>query len=115
MQRCSTNYSLEKVKFRNMPYNDRNECRKVWLKTKNVIQTGKIFKGYKIDKDGKQNKLNYFPKKTENKVAHIRPHGKNANDTYPLPVIEKTLKELKYTKQCFWLNNSYIKEEIYLK
>src|SRR5690606_36763116 len=39
-------YVFDKIKFWNMPFLDRNEARKVWLKTKKVIQTGGIIKGY---------------------------------------------------------------------
>ena len=35
-----------------MPFNDRNEVRKVWLKTKKQIQNGTIFKDYARDKKG---------------------------------------------------------------
>ena len=108
-------YFLEKVTFWNMPFEDRNECRKVWLKMKKVIQTGNIIKGYREQKDGKIVRLNNFPKKTESHVAHVRPHGKDATDTYPLPINELTTNENAYTKQCFWLNHDYIAKEIYLK
>jgi DNA mismatch repair protein MutH len=45
-------YRLDKVKFWNMSLTDRNEVRKVWLKTKMVIQNGNIFKDYDRDKAG---------------------------------------------------------------
>lgn len=36
-------------------------------------------------------------------------------DTYPLSVRDKVSKENEYTKHSFWLNNNYIRDEIYLK
>ena len=57
----------------------------------------------------------FFPKKTENRISHVRPHARNAKDTYQLPVEDKFTKMTEYTKHCFWLNASYVKDEIYLK
>lgn len=108
-------YLFEKAMFWNMPFEDRNEVRNVWLKTKQVIQTGKIIKGYKTDKNGKVTRLNNFPKKAESRVWHVRPHGTNSNDTNPLPIEEKSTKSLSYTKQCFWMNWDYLRDEIFLR
>ncbi len=108
-------YVFDKVKFWNMPFADRNEVRKVWLRTKKIIQTGEIVKGYKTDKNGKISRQLNFPKKTENNVWHVRPHGQTALDTKPLPVMEKETKEMSFTKQCFWMNWDYLRDEIYLK
>lgn len=110
-----TNYIFDKVKFWNMPFLDRNEVRKVWLKTKKVIQTGEIIKGYKTYKNGKIIRQLNFPKKSENNVWHVRPHGTNALDTNLLPVVEKETNKMSFTKQCFWMNWDYLRDEIYLK
>jgi DNA mismatch repair protein MutH len=48
-------------------------------------------------------------------ISHVRPHAKNALNTYELPIKDKLTKQNKYTKHCFWLNNTYVKNEIYLK
>ncbi len=56
-----------------------------------------------------------FPKKTENRISHVRPHARNAADTYELPIADKLTGLTEYTKHCFWLNASYVKDEIYLK
>ena len=37
-----------------------------------------------------------------------RPHARHAGDTYRLPVKDKKLGVMEYTKQCFWLNSEYI-------
>jgi DNA mismatch repair protein MutH len=102
--------TLKKVKFWNMPYADIQEAKKVWDKTKEIVQNGEIVKEIK----GVIRHTN-FPNKDYNSVAHVRPHAKNAKDTYPLPVRDKLTNLNEYTKHCFWLNNSYIRDEIYLK
>ena len=57
----------------------------------------------------------YFPKKTENRISHVRPHARNKDDTYDLPIADKLTGLSKYTKHCFWLNAAYVKNEIYEK
>ena len=63
-----------------------------------------------VDKYGKR--ITNFPGMHDNGVCHVRPHGRNAKDTNLLPVKDKLTNATEYTKQCFWLNNSYIKEII---
>ena len=101
---------LRKVKFWNMPYADILEAERVWEQTKSIVQKGKIVKEVK-------NGIRYtnFPNKTFNPVSHVRPHATNAADTYPLPTKDKLTKAKEYTKHCFWLNNTYVRDEIYLK
>lgn len=101
---------LRKVKFWNMPYADILEVKKVWAKTKEIVSKGKIVKEV-IESTRYTN----FPNKSFNLVSHVRPHAKNAADTYPLPVKDKLTKSKEYTKHCFWLNNTYVRDEIYLK
>ena len=36
-------------------------------------------------------------------------------ETYELPVPDILTKATSYTKQCIWLNNNYIRDDIYLK
>ena len=101
---------LRKVKFWNMPYADILEAERVWEQTKSIVQKGKIVREVK-------NGIRYtnFPNKTFNPVSHVRPHAANAADTYPLPTKDKLTKAKEYTKHCFWLNNTYVRDEIYLK
>ena len=106
---------LQKVKFWNMPYNDIKEVRKMWLKTKCIIKNGNIVKEIKFDKNKKEQRLTNFPNKNFNHISHVRPHAQNSNDTYKLPKIDNLTKADKYTKHCFWLNASYIKDSIYLE
>jgi DNA mismatch repair protein MutH len=102
---------LRKVMFWNMPYSDILEAKNVWKKMVNTISNGKIIK----EVTQKGIRKTYFPKKTENKVSHVRPHARNAADTYDLPVADKLTGLTEYTKHCFWLNATYVKDEIFLK
>jgi DNA mismatch repair protein MutH len=101
---------LRKVKFWNMPYADILEAEKVWAKTKEIVSKGKIVK----EVIGTTRYTN-FPNKSFNSVSHVRPHAINAADTYTLPTKDKLTKAKEYTKHCFWLNNTYVRDEIYLK
>lgn len=106
---------LRKVKFWNMPYSDLLEVEKVWLKTQQIIKNGEIVKGFKTNKNGKISRETNFPSKKFISISHVRPHAKDTSDTHPLPKMDKLTKENEYTKHCFWLNNTYVKNEIYLK
>ena len=102
---------LRKVKFWNMKQSDILEAKIVWDKMKRTISKGEIVKEVTI----KGVRKTYFPKKTENRISHVRPHAKNREDVYDLPVRDKITGLTEYTKHCFWLNASYIRDEIYLK
>lgn len=106
---------LRKVKFWNMPYLDLLEVEKVWSKTQQIVAKGEIVKEIKTNKNGKDVRFTNFPSKKFSSISHVRPHAKDASDTYPLPKTDKLTKENEYTKHCFWLNNSYVRDEIYLK
>lgn len=88
---------LKGCEFWNIPYSDlENHVRVVWERTKKVLQDGLIV----TQKNGRYK--NNFPNSSEDLVCHVRPHARNAQDTYELP------DGRMYPKQCFWLNNSYI-------
>ena len=106
---------LRKVKFWNMPYADLLEVEKVWIKTQQVVAKGEIVRGFKTDKNGNVSRLTNFPNKKFSSISHVRPHAKDAADTYNLPKKDKLTKNTAYTKHCFWLNNVYVRDEIYLK
>lgn len=91
---------FERVKFWNIPNDDLEEVHKVWQRTIDTINRGVklIQKANGISND--------LPKQKENRVAHVRPHGKDGNDKLPLP------DGRMMTRQCFWLNNTYIAEQI---
>ena len=102
--------SLKSVKFWNMPYSDILEDKKVWEKTVNTIKLGRIVK----DVTDLGVRKTYFPKKSDNRICHVRPHAKDKEDTFPLPYKDKLSGLEEYTKHCFWLNNTYIRDSIYL-
>ena len=106
---------LRKVKFWNMPYLDLIEVEKVWTKTKQIVAKGEIVKEIKTNKKGKEIRFTNFPSKKFSSISHVRPHAKDASDTFELPKKDKTTKQNEYTKHCFWLNNTYVKNEIYHK
>ena len=93
---------------------------KVWSDMNNVLNSS-------IKIKVKNNTVyNNFPKKSINKISHVRPHGSLRATTKSLA--EKTKIEIleddgsvdlsiffdehKYSAMCFWLNNSYILELI---
>ena len=101
---------LEKALFWNMPYEDREEAKKVWNETISLIKAGQIVK--EITPNGIYK--TYFPKSSENRVAHVRPHASNKEDTYPLPVSDALTGYKSYMKHSFWLNSKYIRDSVYL-
>lgn len=84
------NLRLDKVNYWNMPYEDREESRRVWQETKRRVA---------IDASS-------LPKSTESRVAHVRPKARNSQDTLPTPQGDMLIKK------CFWLNRSYIGDVI---
>ena len=105
------NLILRKVKFWNMPYSNILEAKNVWQEMVKTVSNGKIVK----EVTDKGVRKTYFPKKTGNRISHVRPHARNKEDTYELPIADKLTGLTEYTKHCFWLNASYVKDEIYLK
>ena len=99
-QRADGQYVFDRVMFWNIPNEDLEQVRLVWERTVYIIREGvqliPTARGIS----------NNLPKKTENPVAHVRPHGIDASDKLPLP------DGRMMTKQCFWLNNTYIAEQI---
>lgn len=83
---------FKKAMFWNVPEKDLNtEIKRVWEDTIKRI---------------KNNEYNHLPRISESPILHVRPHARNAQDTYP------TLDGNQAIKKCFWLNASYIKQQI---
>ena len=83
---------FKKAMFWNVPEKDLNsEIKNVWETTVERI---------------KNNEYDNLPKISESPILHVRPHAKNSNDTYPTSDGKQAIKK------CFWLNASYIKEQI---
>ena len=92
---------LRGCQFWNIPYeNLETDVKSVWRRTKQVLEEGlQVTQVNGV-------RRNNFPKASENPVCHVRPHAQNAQDTYELP------DGRQYPKQCFWLNNTYIYQQI---
>lgn len=99
-------YIFKGIKLWNMPELDiETSVMEMWKKTYNTIKSGNIVKSI----TNGIRKTN-FVGTSENEVCHVRPHGRNANDVCNLPVADKLTGATEYTKQCFWINNTYIEE-----
>ena len=93
-------YVLSRAMLWNIPNADLDEVQRVWERTVKTLRTGVELV------PGPRGVSNNLPKQSESRVAHVRPHGRDADDKLPLP------DGRMMTKQCFWLNNSYIAEQI---
>ena len=99
-QRADGQYVFDRVMFWNIPNDDLEQVRTVWEKT---VQT--LREGVKLVPTSR-GMSNNLPKQSENPVSHVRPHAKDSSDTLPLP------DGRRMPKQCFWLNNTYIRSVI---
>lgn len=87
--------------FWNIPYNDlEGPVKETWMRTKSAIANGLHIQQI----NGKYS--SNLPKQSENPICHVRPHGRDSKDTCELP------DGRHFPKQCFWLNNSYILQQI---
>lgn len=91
---------LWRTVFWHMPESDLSEVSKVWEQTRQTIHRGVKFwwKGTRLEND--------LPKSKNTRIAHVRPHGQDSSDIDLLP------DGRPITKQCFWLNKSYIEQVI---
>jgi len=85
---------LSKTIFWNMPYADRMQAKRVWEDTKHLVATHKA-------------EQKYLPKISDERVAHVRPHGAN-NTTALFPTPQGDM----LPRLGFWLNKKYIAEQI---
>lgn len=53
-----------------------------------------------------EDRADYLPKKSENPVCHVRPHGRDSRDVIPTPMGGLACRK------SFWLNGSYIKDQL---
>lgn len=106
---------FDRVKFWNIPVDDLEEVHRVWDWT---VQT--IREGVQLRRTSR-GVINDFPKQSENPVAHVRPHSLRSfyileDGTQLGPGTFADANRLPdgrwMTKQCFWLNNTYIAEQI---
>lgn len=108
---------LRGATFWSMPRKDIDgPLRSCWQATKDVISNGVSI--VEMPRGEKTRFENNLPSKTENPVAHVRPHTSKAayrlEDGRIIGDIEHHADELPdgraMTKQSFWLNNDYIYE-----
>ena len=105
-KKVNNEYMFKAIKLWNMPELDiETSVMEMWKATYNTIKSGNIVKSIT---NGKR-KTN-FVGLSDNEVCHVRPHGRNSKDVYPLPVKDKLTGASCYTKHCFWINNNYLKE-----
>lgn len=106
---------FDRVKFWNIPASDLEEVHRVWDRTVHTIREGVQLR---CTSHGVVNNL---PKRLESPVAHVRPHS--VRSFYVLAdgaqVGTGTFADARrlpdgqwMTKQCFWLNSTYIAEQI---
>jgi len=93
------------IKFWSMPSADIHMCKRVWEHTKNIIEYGQVVRKLTSSK-----RYTNFTKSSDGLKIHVRPHARNAQDTYPLPVRDKLTGLDEYTKHSFWLNQHYLSE-----
>lgn len=77
---------FEKAAYWTMPFEDREEARRVWEETKRRVA---------VDASN-------LPKSTESRVAHVRPKAQNGDDKILTPQGDLQVKK------AFWLNQKYI-------
>lgn len=54
----------------------------------------------------REDRAEYLPKKSESRVCHVRPHGRDSHDLLPTPSGRMVCRK------SFWLNGSYIQEQL---
>lgn len=115
-KRQGDHYNLYKVKLWNMPIGDlENDVHDGWMQVQNTINAGVKFT---VAPDGKV--LNNLLGKHDNRIIHIRPHAAKSAyrlaNGYEKGNVEKDANPLPdgqwMTTQSFWINNSYILEQI---
>jgi DNA mismatch repair protein MutH len=93
------------IKLWNMPENTiESKIKELWVEVNKLLHSG--LKIEYIKRGENLVETNNFPKSSFNGVTHIRPKGKDGNDKVELPNGQLI------TKQCYWLNNSYVSEII---
>ena len=84
-------YRLADVVFWQMPEEDLEEAERCYEEMRSRIINGRA-------QDSVRSK--------ENRCCHVRPHGRDGQDTLPTPQGDMVVKK------CFWLNAQYLKTEI---
>ena len=85
------NYYLDRVFFWQIPTSDYPILKDIWEDTKSKIEAGDY---------------NHFVSISDNRIAHVRPHGRDSSDLMLSP--QGTMEK----KKSFWLNRNYIQKKI---
>ena len=113
-ENAAREFVFERIMFWNIPNDDLEEVGRVWKRTLEALNNGvKLV-------ESKKGVSNNLPKQSESRIAHVRPHTAHAayilSDGKVIGDPKKNADELPdgqwMTKQCFWLNNTYIAEQI---
>jgi DNA mismatch repair endonuclease MutH len=88
---CPGKFCLQDVLFWQMPEADLPEARACYEEMQLRVRAGRA---------------NESVRASENRCCHVRPHGRNAQDTLPTPAGPPEVKK------CFWLNAQYIATEL---
>lgn len=113
--RKGEHYILKNAKYWNMPLSDLDgDLKSCWEATIKIVKEGVVFT------KRKDVIYNNLPSVRDNRISHIRPHAKQRY--YDLKDGTKLGNSIAdgdqlpdgqwMTKQCFWLNNTYILESI---
>lgn len=118
-------YTLKGCQIWNMPYDDYATLEEGWNAIRNTIIDGILL----TPSQGKSGKIivkNNFPKRSANRIIHIRPHAQKGAYYFPnesiinnqntIGNISRDANELPdgrwMTTQSFWLNNSYVLSQL---
>lgn len=103
----NNDYVFKGIKLWNMPEElIETVVRDMYDKTKEIIKNGNIVNH--IDERGRR--ITNFLGASYNGICHVRPHSLNRDEVVKLPVPDKLTGLEMYTKQCFWINNTYLRE-----
>lgn len=84
-------YRLQDICFWQMPEDDLRDAELCYDKMRDNVLKGRA---------------DVSVRSSENRCCHVRPHGRDSRDTRPQPFGPPVVKK------CFWLNQSYLQEEI---
>jgi DNA mismatch repair protein MutH len=115
-RKCGDTCVLKGAQFWNMPYDDLNiTVKQGWEAIQKVVRDGVELRvvpwgdSYRVE--------NNFPSKSDNEIIHIRPHAARSYNVLEDGTVygngtiadsDELPDGRRMTKQCFWLNNTYV-------
>lgn len=119
-KKTNDTYTLKGAQLWNMPYSDLNDTvHKGWEDIRKVIADGVVFT--KVQQSNGVVIKNNLPKKDSNPIIHIRPHAQQTyyvfedGETFGngrLSDSDELPDGRRMTKQSFWLNNTYLVDQL---